>query len=172
MSIKKTINENFLKLQSISGASRNEIIAVIIIIFGLLLGSVVKYIYYNDTKNDRISQKITYLLDSLAEVSRSTYIGTDPSGVPDSELVKGDTIVKDGSVYSVSLKKELPKEKININTASKNELMKLPGVGEATANIIIEFRYKKKFEAPEDLMYVKGIGQKKFAKLKDFIVVK
>ena len=62
--------------------------------------------------------------------------------------------------------------KININTASKEQLMTLKGVGEKIADRIIEYRKAHPFKTIEDLMNVKGIGQKKFEKLKDFITVK
>ncbi len=66
-----------------------------------------------------------------------------------------------------------PEAPININTASEEELMKLPGVGPKLAKGIVEYRTKNgPFNAPEDLMKVKGIGQKKFEKMKDFVVVK
>ena len=62
--------------------------------------------------------------------------------------------------------------KININNASKEQLMTLKGVGEKIADRIIEYRKAHPFKTIEDLMNVKGIGQKKFEKLKDFITVK
>ena len=63
-------------------------------------------------------------------------------------------------------------DNININSASKVELMKLPGVGEATAMKIIEFRKSSPFKKPEDIMKVKGIGIKKFEKMKQYIITK
>jgi competence protein ComEA len=62
--------------------------------------------------------------------------------------------------------------KININTASKKELITLEGVGEKAADRIIEYRKDKPFEKIEDLMNVKGIGKKKYDKNKDLITVK
>ncbi len=62
--------------------------------------------------------------------------------------------------------------KININNASKEQLMTLKGVGEEIAGRIIEYRKAQPFKTIEDLMNVKGIGQKRFEKLKDFITVK
>lgn len=61
--------------------------------------------------------------------------------------------------------------KININTASESELVGLNGVGEVTAKAIIEYRENKKFESIEEIMEVKGIGAKKFEKIKDEICV-
>ena len=62
--------------------------------------------------------------------------------------------------------------KININTATVEQLAELPGVGEATAKKIIEFREQNgNFKTTEDLMNVKGIGEKKYEKLQDLITV-
>ena len=61
---------------------------------------------------------------------------------------------------------------MNINSATSSELQVLSGVGEATAAAIIEDRESKgPFTSPEDLMRVSGIGEKKFAKIKDHICV-
>lgn len=61
---------------------------------------------------------------------------------------------------------------VNINTAGLAELDALPGVGPATAQAIIDDREANgPFTAPEDLMRVSGIGEKKFEKLKSSICV-
>lgn len=62
---------------------------------------------------------------------------------------------------------------ININTATVEELTELPGIGEATANKIIEYRKQNgKFETIEELKNVAGIGNSKFENIKDKIKVK
>jgi competence protein ComEA len=62
-----------------------------------------------------------------------------------------------------------PGEKININTAPKENLDKLPGIGPVKAQAIIEGR---PFEKIEDIMKVKGIKEGEFGKIKDLITVK
>lgn len=63
-------------------------------------------------------------------------------------------------------------EKININSATQQELLKLKYVGEKLAEKIIEYRKDKPFQKPEDIMNVKGVGEKIFTANKDLIVVK
>lgn len=62
---------------------------------------------------------------------------------------------------------------ININTASAEELQRLPGVGPSYAVRIVQFRKENgPFANPDQLMDVSGIGDKKFAKMRPFVRVK
>ena len=61
---------------------------------------------------------------------------------------------------------------VNLNTATVAQLDSLPGIGKATAERIVEYRQKNGgFKKPEDLMNVRGIGEKNFLKLKSMITV-
>lgn len=61
---------------------------------------------------------------------------------------------------------------VNINTASATDLEALPGIGAKTAARIVEYRQKNgPFKKIEELMNVRGVGEKNFLKLKPQITV-
>ena len=73
------------------------------------------------------------------------------------------------STYQTKQEKLQGQPKININTASKSELMKLPGIGTVTADKIIAYRsIHGSFRSLNDLQKVKGIGPKTVEKLKPY----
>jgi comEA protein len=63
-------------------------------------------------------------------------------------------------------------EPVNLNAATATQLQTLPGVGASTAQRILDYRQKNgSFKKIEELMNVKGIGEKSFLKLKPLITV-
>ena len=101
--------------------------------------------------------------DKLAETVNAddTIIVTEEVSAEDAEDTPASTAIVEEQASGL----------ININTADAAELMKLKGVGEKTAEKIIEYRAQTPFEKPEDIMNVKGIGEKKFEDIKDHICV-
>lgn len=61
--------------------------------------------------------------------------------------------------------------RVDINSASVDELARLPGIGPAKAQAIVSHRSTDPFRKPEDLRNVKGIGDKLYEQLKDQITV-
>lgn len=60
---------------------------------------------------------------------------------------------------------------VNINVAKKEQLLGLPGIGEARADAIIEYRKNNRFNTIEDIMKVSGIKDAAFNMIKDMICV-
>lgn len=96
------------------------------------------------------------------------------------EMINGDTSIKiiekecvcpkiDNSACIKNVIVNVKSNLININTASLEDLMTLPGIGESKANSIIEYRKTNTFNKIEDLINVKGFGEKMFEKIKNNI---
>ena len=83
--------------------------------------------------------------------------------------VKGSEYTDDRTAAAFS--PEADSGLININTASADELKTLSGIGDVTAEKIIEYRSSTAFKSKEDIMSVDGIGSKTYEKIKDDITV-
>ena len=71
-----------------------------------------------------------------------------------------------------SAAKATPASPVNLNTATQAQLETLPGIGAKAAQRILEYRQKNgNFKKLEDLMNVKGIGEKAFLKLKPLLTI-
>ncbi len=69
-------------------------------------------------------------------------------------------------------KQEKPSQTININTATKQELRLLPGVGEVTAERILQQRKEiGSFKSVDDLLKIKGMSKKRLEQIKNFITI-
>ena len=74
-------------------------------------------------------------------------------------------------VYQASANSDAPlANAVNINTASVDEIEKLPHIGRKTAEAIIAFRQENgPFRRPENLLLIRGISEKRFTKLRQFL---
>jgi competence protein ComEA len=165
----------FEKFSKKVGFTQTEITVILFLAGLFILG----YIYVEFIKDDEGGRNkyVDYTKeDSLFEF----YSGINPEYNPEDSSLISDLDIKK-SVLELSdtiayVKKDissLTEKSIDINAAGINELVKLPGIGEKTAEKIIELRIQRgKFKRLEELMDVKGIGEVKFNKIKKFLYIK
>ena len=107
----------------------------------------------------RVKDEEHYIIPKIGEAKQENLKDVNNTKDIENAEIKNENTAKDSS-------------KININTATLEELDKLPGVGEATANKIISHREENgQFKTIEDIKNVNGIGDKKFEKMKELICV-
>lgn len=69
-------------------------------------------------------------------------------------------------------KKKSPARPVNINTASSEELQQVPGIGPATAQKILQMRKSYgPFKSVDDLLAIRGLGQKRLDKMRKYLTV-
>lgn len=139
-------------------------------------GAVKKPGVYTLNKNSRIKDLIEKAggLSKEADVNRihmskklkdEDYIYVCKIGEEDKKIINSTTNNVENHNNTTS---ESNNEKVNLNTATLEQLKTIPGIGEVTAKKIIEFREKNgKFSSVEDLMKIDRIGEKTFNKLRD-----
>jgi competence protein ComEA len=117
----------------------------------------------SDKKINAIKDQIT-----VGAAAATAAPATMPSAAGMSEKASSATKEMTGSAQKTKAKLA-PGQYVNINTAPKEELDLLPGIGPAKAQAIIDGR---PYNSPEDIMKVKGIKQKTYDKIKDRITVR
>ncbi len=119
------------------------------------------------TKNINLSQKVK---DEMV-----IYVFSKNEMLKMNENVKTDTTCTTNIInYDNCItteKNETSTSLVNINTASKEELMNVSGIGASKADSIIAYRIKTPFSKIEDIMNVSGIGESLFDKIKKYITV-
>ena len=79
---------------------------------------------------------------------------------------------RSNSSYSDIIKSNKSNFKVNINAADKNDLIAIKGIGPTLARRIINHRtFYGPFSKVDDVIYVKGIGNSTFQRIKDFITI-
>ncbi len=153
-------------LQQWLKVTRTEATAAFLLLIGALAGLILRH------HRSPSPQWIVPYFDSVAAVRVTHGVGVTRSAEGVVELVRGDTLVREATLFPTSRrKKKLPTSKININTASFEELQRLPRIGPALARRIIAYRQRHPFRRIEEIVRVKGIGPKTFERLKPYITV-
>jgi comEA protein len=164
--------------------TRNETKIILFIIIVFLSGFSIKYlkfitVQYNKSTYDYSNSEEMFRKLSkgnLTSFSNDSLDQKDSLNIYENQLkqklqVAEDTLKLKGKKKSKKEENLKPKS-ININTATKEILITLPGVGESTAEKIIKYReLHKGFKKIEHIMKVKGIGKKKFDNMKEYIYV-
>lgn len=126
---------------------------------------------------DQVNINLVYKLEEnlmLYIKSKKELQQNSPNTAEAGEAGKGIMLVKDsgGAVVNEQQHSGASNARININTATANELDTLPGIGEATARDIISYRENNGlFKTIQDIMKVPRIKESRFASIKDFITV-
>jgi competence protein ComEA len=162
------------KLSKKFGFTETEIIVILFLSAIFILG----FVYREFIKAEDTSEY--QLFDYSKEDSLFLfYSNLNPEANPDDSLMVSDLEIKRNVLelseeqYSSPKKSIVLEEKsINLNSASIEELVQLPGIGEKTAEKILQLRQKRgKFAKLEELMDVSGIGEVKFNKIKNFLYI-
>lgn len=164
----------FEKLSKKIGFTETEIIVILSLTGLFILGFV--YVEFIKGGSD---QEYKYVDYSKEDSLFSIYSNFNPEYNPEDSLLNSNLEIKkrvlelsDTIAYVKKDLSSLAEKSININTAGINELVRLPGIGEKTAEKIIQLRKERgKFRRVDELMDVKGIGEVKFSKIKDYIYV-
>jgi competence protein ComEA len=95
------------------------------------------------------------------------------SGIGEAKMKDLKDLVTVGTKSAAAKSQLAPGEKLNINTATAEQLDALFGIGPIKSQAIVDYRNENgKFKAIEDVMKVKGIKEGEFAKIKDYIKIK
>lgn len=111
----------------------------------------------------------TYSLDRGASIEQLIDQAGGLSEKADLSSISLLTELKHNDLIVIPMQDEQTQSLISLNGATSEQLQTLPGIGPSTAEKIITYRNETPFSSLEDLMNVKGIGEKTFEKLKDRI---
>lgn len=147
-------------------------------------GAINKPMVYSINKDKRVSDLIdlagglkenadTLRLNLSKKLNDEEVIYVYEKGEEDKSNILNMSIQKNDSSDDKGGNKDSGKNKININTASLEELKTLPGIGEAKATSIIEYREENNgFKSIDDLKNISGIGDKTISKFADKVDIR
>jgi comEA protein len=154
------------KVNQFFGFTPNESKVVFFLLITFLAGGAIK-----------LSKQVFPSTPNYAEAENEFRERSERADSLESTGRQGSTKSRSGQKGSTSLgqtggKKLSPGKTVNLNTASKDDLMQLPGVGEVMAERILIYREENgRFQRVDDLKKVKGIGEKKLERIRAMVTV-
>jgi competence ComEA-like helix-hairpin-helix protein len=107
---------------------------------------------------------------TAAKMGRGIWALTDWEKLPEERRIDREEEAELAKAMDPS-RQDLDSLQIDPNTASRDELMRLPGIGEVMAGLIVEGREGGRYETPEDLIRVNGIGEKTLAGIRLYLSI-
>ena len=114
-------------------------------------------------------RKIVTMFIAVVALCAFALVSTTPVAAASKKKSDQETVKKSTEKATAESTKALPTGKMNINTADKETLMTLPGIGPVKADEIIKMRKEGKFKNLDDVMNVTGIGEETLKKMKPFL---
>ncbi len=162
----------FKKIAKNLGFTQTEFNVLIFLISAFVLGTGIKY--FKVKNNSAEYKNFSYAASDSQFVAKNNNSNEKLIDSADKKFdYKREVLDFSDNNFRKQEKEPLPAEKsINVNKAGISELSKLPGIGEKTAQKIIELRNSKNgFKKVNDLLEVKGIGNSKLEKIKKYITL-
>lgn len=149
----------FNSIQKHTGLARGEAVVVSTITVLLAAGWIGERLFPPTATHDVATvERVIALLDSLSALSTQT------------QAIVQQTTKPPTTTPLTTQPQPAAAGRVRVNTASRSLLERLPGVGPAMAERIIEERARQPFESVDDLTRVKGIGPKKLEKMRPYVI--
>jgi competence ComEA-like helix-hairpin-helix protein len=145
------------RLTTTTGVMRQEFYVILFLVVGLLVGVSVKQFFEYEAKRDVALKMQQEFFDTTEEDSLLA------------DVVSARPLLMD---TLADAPEKTPRVKLNLNTATQQQLEQVPGLTPELADRIIRYRKDKgRYRHLDELLTLKGIGERKFQKLKPFLTL-
>jgi competence ComEA-like helix-hairpin-helix protein len=161
------------KIANSYGFSDVEMKVFLFIIFMFLAGLSYNLFFLEDS-NDSFEFDYSHSDSLFNAASKDKIVDETLNKIKDSNIDYKQEVLdfNNADFNSKSVGKTKITGRVNINSAGIKQFMELPGIGQKTAERIIEYRTSRgKFSSKKEILQVKGIGAAKYEKFKDLIFI-
>jgi competence ComEA-like helix-hairpin-helix protein len=165
----------FGKFGAWSGLTKKELMIIGFLAVSFIAGLIIKYSGWKNPEDHDYSEPDrkfeTQIKSAFDDPDNSKFSNEQQQKIRELKLFADSlSVLKESTTQTPSILK--PGTKININTAYAGDLQLLPGIGEVMAERIVEYRERSGgFKNTDELKKVKGIGVKKFEKIREYITI-